>query len=87
MACAVTLYEAYRQRAVKGHYTEQPKLSEEQQEQLFERWGKILRNGGYRNRGTVIGKADSLIPPVFVEHNEDTPPIKIKRLPITKFDL
>lgn len=35
VACAVTLYEAYRQRAEKGFYAENAPLDTEQQEALF----------------------------------------------------
>lgn len=36
VACAVTLYEAHRQRAAKGFYTDQPTRTEEEQQQLYE---------------------------------------------------
>lgn len=38
VACAVTLYEAYRQKMLAGHY-ENEKLSNELQEELFKNWG------------------------------------------------
>ena len=37
VACAVTLYEAFRQKSVKGHY-DTPKLSEEHRLTLEEKW-------------------------------------------------
>jgi tRNA (guanosine-2'-O-)-methyltransferase len=37
VACAVTLYEAYRQKEKSGHYQKQ-KLSEHQYENLFNQW-------------------------------------------------
>jgi tRNA (guanosine-2'-O-)-methyltransferase len=37
VACAVTLYEAYRQKEKAGHYQKQ-KLSEQQYENLFNQW-------------------------------------------------
>lgn len=37
VACAVTLYEAFRQKSVKGHY-DAPKLSEEHRQTLEEKW-------------------------------------------------
>lgn len=37
VACAVTLYEAYRQKELAGHY-DQPKLSGEILEELMEKW-------------------------------------------------
>ena len=38
VACAVTLYEAFRQKQIAGHYDE-PKLSEEQMNILKKEWG------------------------------------------------
>jgi tRNA (guanosine-2'-O-)-methyltransferase len=38
VACAVTLYEAYRQKQVAGHYAK-PKLEGEMKESLLEEWG------------------------------------------------
>jgi tRNA (guanosine-2'-O-)-methyltransferase len=38
VACAVTLYEAYRQKSVAGHY-DQPHLSKELRDTLLESWG------------------------------------------------
>lgn len=39
VACAVSLYEAYRQRGVKGLYDGTCRLPEEQKSVLTERWG------------------------------------------------
>ncbi len=38
VACAVTLYEAFRQKQIAGHYDE-PRLGEEQLNSLKEEWG------------------------------------------------
>ena len=38
VACAVSLYEAYRQKSIAGHY-EQGKLPGPLQEELFKNWG------------------------------------------------
>lgn len=38
VACAVTLYEAYRQKSIAGHY-DQGKLPGQLQEELFQQWG------------------------------------------------
>jgi tRNA (guanosine-2'-O-)-methyltransferase len=75
VACAVTLYEAYRQRLAKGYYNEHPQLEPAQQEQLFERWKKILKNEIPRNRGQMVGKDSAPLPPIFVERAGDTPPV------------
>lgn len=37
VACAVTLYEAYRQKEVAGHYSSQ-KLKQSEYDSLFEKW-------------------------------------------------
>jgi tRNA (guanosine-2'-O-)-methyltransferase len=37
VACAVTLYEAFRQKNLKGHYT-QPRMGQEQLRQLYKDW-------------------------------------------------
>ena len=38
VACAVTLYEALRQRSLKGFYTDEPTLTESEQEDLFKEY-------------------------------------------------
>jgi tRNA (guanosine-2'-O-)-methyltransferase len=38
VACAVTLYEAYRQKSLAGHY-DQPSLPERQMNELLNEWG------------------------------------------------
>lgn len=38
VACAVTLYEAYRQKTLAGHYDE-PRLSDDLRRDLLESWG------------------------------------------------
>ena len=38
VACAVTLYEAYRQKALAGHY-DKAKLNEEVLKELMDKWG------------------------------------------------
>jgi tRNA (guanosine-2'-O-)-methyltransferase len=40
VACAVTLYEAFRQKSIAGHY-EQPKLKGEQLDTLKKDWGYL----------------------------------------------
>lgn len=87
VACAVTLYEAYRQRSEKGWYNDQPKLSETQQTQLFQRWQKMLKSRGFKNRGIPVNDNDEMIPPIFVERDENQPFNTSKLTPITKFDL
>ncbi len=38
VACAVSLYEAYRQRSEKGFYTENPSIGPEQQQSMLEEY-------------------------------------------------
>lgn len=88
VACAVTLYEAGRQRRAKGFYDTRPRLDAAQQEQLFERWQAMLKGDGHRNRGLLIDTTTPPLPPIFVQRAEDAP---IKRRqkpsPITRFEL
>lgn len=39
VACAITLYEAYRQREIKGFYSGEPRLAEGEWNGLAEKWG------------------------------------------------
>ncbi len=88
VACAVTLYEAYRQRAAQGAYADQPKLTAGQQEQLFERWSKMLKDKEYRNRGVAVGPESEPLLPIYTERISDTPrEHKVIHQPLTKFDL
>lgn len=45
VACAVTLYEAFRQRTVAGYYSGEPRLPKEQWQALSEKWGLPDTNG------------------------------------------
>jgi tRNA (guanosine-2'-O-)-methyltransferase len=88
VACAVTLYEAYRQRAAQGAYTDQPKLTDEQQEQLFQRWSTMLKNKEYRNRGVAVNQETEPLLPIYTERApEAVHPHKTIHQPLTKFDL
>lgn len=53
VACAVTLYEAYRQRMVQGNYTENPLLSEQEQTELYDIFLERSRKKGFNNRNTA----------------------------------
>ncbi|MEL6864375.1 MAG: RNA methyltransferase [Bacteroidota bacterium] len=53
VACAVSLYEAYRQRQLKGMYEDNPTASLEQKEQLYQQYVDIheaKRNGRTANK-------------------------------------
>ncbi len=45
VACAVSLYEAYRQRNEKGYYTHHPRMTEDEQEQLLHSYIKNHEDG------------------------------------------
>lgn len=70
-ACAVTLYEAYRQRALVGFYGENPILTETQQAQLVDRWKIMLKTDVFRNRGQKIQSEDPAIAPIFVQRKSE----------------
>lgn len=87
VACAVTLFEAKRQRAAKGFYDEIPQLAPEQQEQLFERWTSMLKSDKNNQKPVVIGKDSEPILPVYIRRKDEIPRSDIRVLPLTKFDL
>ncbi len=91
VACAVSLYEARRQRAAKGYYDEHPRLSPDQQAQLYNRWENMLAGKSWPRRFAIpVSKDSEPLLPVFVEREEHVPGRKKKRIrpnPQTKFDL
>lgn len=90
VACAVSLYEARRQRAAKGFYDENPRFSPDQQEQLFQRWEKMLMGKSWPRRFAIpVSKDSAPLLPVFVERDEHVPgrKKKIRPNPQTKFEL
>lgn len=89
VACAVTLYEARRQRSAQGFYTERSKLTAEQQEQLFVRWSAMLREKSYvQQQAIAVGKNSGPLLPVYVQRDPAAPPkTQIRPLPLTNFDL
>lgn len=89
VACAVSLFEARRQRAEKGFYDKNPKLDATQQEQLFQRWGAMLKEKSWHRQFAIpVGKDSAPLLPVFVERDEHAPPKKqIRPNQLTKFDL
>lgn len=55
VACAVTLYEAYRQRREKGMYGENPSLSEIAQVELFDAYVERHKRSGASRKIRAIG--------------------------------
>lgn len=89
VACAVTLFEARRQRTAKGFYDEHPKLNEAQQVQLFDRWSKMLKEKSWHQQLAIpIGKDSAEILPIYVARDPTLPEkYAHKQNPIAKFDL
>lgn len=89
VACAVSLFEARRQRAAKGHYDEHPKLTPAEQEQLFQRWSAMLKEKSWHRQFAIpVGKESAPLLPVFVERDEQAPPKKpVRPNPLTKFEI
>lgn len=88
VACAVTLFEARRQRAAKGFYTDKPLLLPEQQELLFQRWQKMLKEKSWHRQFAIpVNKESDPLLPVYAVRNEHKPKSVHQPNPITKFDL
>lgn len=89
VACAVTLFEAMRQRNAKGMYDAASKLGAAQQELLFERWSKMLREKSWHQQFAIPVTQDSEpLLPIYAQRDARLPPIKrMKPKPLTNFDL
>ena len=87
VACAVTLFEAKRQRTEQGFYDEKPHLTPEQQEQLFERWTSMLKSDKNHRKPVIIEKDSEPLLPIYIRRKDETPRSKIQVLPLTKFEL
>ncbi|MFN0033794.1 MAG: TrmH family RNA methyltransferase [Saprospiraceae bacterium] len=89
VACAVTLFEARRQREAQGFYGEKSKFSEAQQQQLFERWAAMLKEKTWHQQQAIlIGKDSAPLLPVYVERDPAAPPKQqISPSPLTNFEL
>lgn len=89
VACAVTLFEARRQRAAQGFYDEKSKFGDAEQAQLFERWGSMLKEKTWQQQQAIsVDKDSAPLLPVYVERDPaaaaKTP---VRPSPVTKFDL
>lgn len=87
VACAVSLFEAKRQRMALGFYDEHPRLSPEQQEQLFERWKVMLKSGKNHQKPVMVSKDSGPLLPVYIRRKDEAPRSKIQVLPLSKFKL
>ncbi len=89
VACAVTLFEAKRQRAAKGFYGEHSKFSADQQAQLFERWEAMLKLKTWQQQQAIMidKNAEDLLP-IHVQRDPNVPEkTQIRPSPLTNFDL
>lgn len=89
VACAVSLFEARRQRSAQGFYDENPRLDDAQQEQLFQRWSGMLKEKSWLQQLAVpVGKDSGPLLPVYAQRDPKAPPKKqIRPAPLTHFDL
>ncbi|MCB0575997.1 MAG: RNA methyltransferase [Saprospiraceae bacterium] len=86
-ACAVTLFEAKRQRAEKGFYDEHPKMSPEQQEQLFDRWSAMLKSRKNLQKAIPVSKDSGPLLPFYTRRKDEVPASKLRVSPLSKFDI
>lgn len=87
VACAVSLFEARRQRSIHGFYDTNPKLSTGQQELLFKRWSAMLKSDKNHQKPTLVDKDTDPLLPVYTQRIDETPKSKIQIVPVTRFDL
>lgn len=88
VACAVSLFEARRQRAQKGFYDRRPQLTADQQEQLFQRWNNMLKNPSWHRQSAIpVGEESPPLLPFYTERVEQNPKNLRKPQPLSKFDL
>ena len=89
VACAVTLFEARRQRDKKGFYAENAKFTPDQQSQLFERWRDMLKTKTWQQQQAIaVGKDSEALLPIHVQRDPNAPEkTQIRPSPLTKFDL
>jgi tRNA (guanosine-2'-O-)-methyltransferase len=89
VACAVTLFEARRQREVQGFYGDKSKFSASEQQQLFDRWQVMLKEKSWHQQIAIpIDRNSDDLLPVYVQRD---PSIAAKQAvrpsPVTKFEL
>jgi tRNA (guanosine-2'-O-)-methyltransferase len=89
VACAITLFEARRQRDMAGYYGDKSKFSETEQLQLFNRWQAMLKEKSWHQQIAIpIDRNSEELLPVYVSRDPSIPPKQdIRPSPVTKFDL
>lgn len=89
VACAVTLFEARRQRASQGFYDEKSKFTEAEQQQLFDRWQAMLKEKTWQRQQAIsVDKDSEALLPVYVQRDPAVPDqARMRPSPVTKFEL
>ncbi len=89
VACAVTLFEARRQRAAQGFYDEKSKFTEAEQQQLFDRWQAMLKEKTWQRQQAIsVDKDSEALLPVYVQRDPAVPDqARMRPSPVTKFEL
>ncbi len=89
VACAVTLFEARRQRDAQGLYGAKSKFSAAEQQQLFERWQAMLKEKSwYQQMAIVVDKDSEALLPIYVQRDPSAPvKHQLRPSPVTKFEL
>ncbi|MFN0215722.1 MAG: TrmH family RNA methyltransferase [Saprospiraceae bacterium] len=89
VACAVTLFEARRQREAEGFYKEKSKFSPAEQSQLFDRWKTMLKEKSWhQQRAIEVSKNSEALLPVYVQRDPIAPnKQQVRPSPVTKFEL
>ncbi|MDO8365676.1 MAG: RNA methyltransferase [Saprospiraceae bacterium] len=89
VACAVTLFEARRQRAAQGFYGDKSKFSAAEQQQLFDRWESMLKEKSWHQQlAIVVDKDSEALLPVYVQRDPMIPAKQaVRPNPMTKFEL
>jgi tRNA (guanosine-2'-O-)-methyltransferase len=87
VACAITLFEAKRQRTAKGFYETNPKLNEAEQEALFQRWSAMLKSDKNHQMAISVDKNAPPLLPVYARRADEEQKPKSGALPMTKFEL
>jgi tRNA (guanosine-2'-O-)-methyltransferase len=88
VACAVSLFEAMRQREACGFYNDKPLWNTAEQEALFDRWSSMLKEKSWHQQFAIpVGKDAEELLPVYTQRAGKMPPPKHTPKPLTNFDL
>lgn len=89
VACAVSLFEARRQRAAQGFYDDKSKFTVAEQQQLFDRWQAMLKEKTWQRQQAIpVDKDSEALLPVYVQRDPAAPDKpQMRPSPVTKFEL